>query len=71
MDVADCGEQGRRGDRGLQEGIQKTTPWILPKIIEVGKARENNWKQNFQSSDERKEGKGEGPGTREFYRNQR
>lgn len=64
-DVADGG--------GLQEGIQKARQWILPKVIEVGKAKENNWKQNFQSSEEKKkkEGNGEDPGTREFFRNQR
>lgn len=57
--------------RDLQEGIQKARLWILPKVIEVRKAKESNWQRNFQSSDEKKEGKGEKPGTREFHRNQR
>jgi len=35
-----CGKVSRRQD------------WILPKVIEVRKAKESNWQRNFQSSDE-------------------
>lgn len=42
------------GDWGAAGRYPEGKTWILPKVIEAGKAKENNWKQNFQSSDEKK-----------------